>query len=110
MISADVGHRGTQLKLSLLLDGGQRVAFKPRWYSRDYVVTGEPYAGGDRHNGEIAAFTLNRYILNKLHADCQRVLGNVTFMSNELVRRDSCCTFINVWELGGSNKNSKTNY
>ena len=58
--SADVGHRGTQLKLSIRLEGGQRAAFKPQWYARDYVVTGEPYAGGDRHNGEIAAFTLNR--------------------------------------------------
>jgi hypothetical protein len=29
---ADVGYRGTQLKLVLTLDGQQNVVFKPRWY------------------------------------------------------------------------------
>ncbi len=29
-------------------------------YTREYVVTGEPYAGFDRHNGEIAGFFLDR--------------------------------------------------
>lgn len=33
---------------------------------RDYVVTGSPYAGADRHNGEIAAFHLNRYFIFKI--------------------------------------------
>lgn len=59
---ADVGHRGTQLKLTLLLDGGQKVVFKPAWYPRDYVVEGPPYAGRDRHNAEIAAFHLGRIL------------------------------------------------
>ena len=31
-------------------------------YSRDYVVTGMPYSGADRHNGEIASFHLQRYV------------------------------------------------
>jgi len=30
--SADVGYRGTQLKMMLVLDGQQQVIFKPRWY------------------------------------------------------------------------------
>ncbi|KAK0065824.1 glycosaminoglycan xylosylkinase [Biomphalaria pfeifferi] len=56
--SADFGQRGTQLKLTLLIDNAQKVIFKPAWYPRDYVVTGTPYSGRDRHNGEIAAFYL----------------------------------------------------
>ncbi|CAB1324197.1 unnamed protein product [Coregonus sp. 'balchen'] len=44
---ADVGYKGTQLKALLVLDGGQKVVFKPKRYSRDYVVEGEPYAGNN---------------------------------------------------------------
>ncbi|TRZ01662.1 hypothetical protein DNTS_006147 [Danionella cerebrum] len=59
---ADVGYKGTQLKALLVLDGGQKVVFKPKRYRRDYVVEGEPYAGYDRHNAEIAAFHLDRIL------------------------------------------------
>ncbi|KAG7260114.1 hypothetical protein CRUP_031397 [Coryphaenoides rupestris] len=59
---ADVGYKGTQLKALLLLDGGQKVVFKPKRYNRDYVVEGEPYAGYDRHNAEVAAFHLDRIL------------------------------------------------
>ena len=31
--SADVGYRGTQLKMTLVLDGQQQVIFKPQWYN-----------------------------------------------------------------------------
>ncbi|CAH1780515.1 unnamed protein product [Owenia fusiformis] len=62
ILAADVGYKGTQLKLSLLLEGGQKVAFKPKWFSRDHVIVGQPYDGADRHNGEIAAFHLNRLL------------------------------------------------
>jgi len=34
---ADVGYRGTQLKLMLVLDGQQSVVFKPRWYFQNYL-------------------------------------------------------------------------
>jgi hypothetical protein len=30
ILSADVGYKGTQLKISLELEGGQKVAFKPK--------------------------------------------------------------------------------
>ena len=30
-----------------------------RRYERDHVIPGEPYAGFDRHNGEIAGFHLD---------------------------------------------------
>ncbi|MGH0157535.1 UNVERIFIED_CONTAM: hypothetical protein FKN15_044800 [Acipenser sinensis] len=59
---ADVGYKGTQLKALLVLEGGQKVVFKPRRYSRDHVVEGEPYAGYDRHNAEVAAFHLDRIL------------------------------------------------
>lgn len=59
---ADTGVKGTQLKVSLTLKGGQRAAFKPKAYDRDYIMVGTPYAGKDRHNAEIAAFHLNRII------------------------------------------------
>ncbi|XP_061169681.1 glycosaminoglycan xylosylkinase-like [Saccostrea echinata] len=62
IISADTGFKGTQLKLSLILEGGQVVAFKPRWYRREDIFTETPYSGADRHNGEIAAFHLNRIL------------------------------------------------
>ncbi|XP_033114499.1 uncharacterized protein LOC117114977 [Anneissia japonica] len=56
---ADVGYKGTQLKVTLYLAGGQVVVFKPKRFSRDYVIEGSPVAGYDRHNGEIAAFHLD---------------------------------------------------
>ncbi|XP_059136493.1 glycosaminoglycan xylosylkinase [Peromyscus eremicus] len=62
VIKADVGYKGTQLKALLILEGGQKVVFKPKRYSRDYVVEGEPYAGYDRHNAEVAAFHLDRIL------------------------------------------------
>ncbi|XP_048777828.1 glycosaminoglycan xylosylkinase-like [Ostrea edulis] len=60
IVSADTGYKGTQLKLSLILEGGQVVAFKPKWYRREDIFSETPYSGADRHNGEIAAFHLNR--------------------------------------------------
>ncbi len=31
ILQADTGYKGTQLKMSLKLQGGQRVVFKPKW-------------------------------------------------------------------------------
>lgn len=61
-VHAGVAYKGTQLKMMVELSGGQEVIFKPKKYMRDYVVTGSPYAGADRHNGEVAAFHLNRLL------------------------------------------------
>ena len=64
IISAKNGYKGTQLKALLFLDGPsqQAVVFKPGRYKRDHVITGKPYDGYDRHNGEIAAFHLDRIL------------------------------------------------
>ncbi|MEJ1270213.1 family with sequence similarity 20 member B [Cricetulus griseus] len=41
---------------------GSGVQLNSHRYSRDYVVEGEPYAGYDRHNAEVAAFHLDRIL------------------------------------------------
>jgi hypothetical protein len=35
-------------------------------YERDYVIEGLPYRGHDRHNGEIVAFHLSRFVGSNL--------------------------------------------
>lgn len=62
IIATDIGYKGTQLKLSIVLKGGQKAVFKPRRYTRDEVIEGEVFAGADRHNGEISAFHLSRLL------------------------------------------------
>lgn len=82
--SFGLGSRGTQLKATVML-GTQKTVFKPKrsghahWmeyyiyiysiqsmhstfsfrYARDTVIGGDPYAGFDRHTGEIAGFHLD---------------------------------------------------
>lgn len=58
LINATNAHKGTQLKLNLLVEGNQSVYFKPAWYRRDRVIDGPVYSGKDRHNSEIVAFYL----------------------------------------------------
>ncbi|XP_070581641.1 glycosaminoglycan xylosylkinase-like [Ptychodera flava] len=82
VIHADVGYKGTQLKLMLTLQGGQYVAFKPMRYSRDYIVSGSPYGGYDRHNAEIAAFHLDR-ILSFRRAPL--VVGRIIDLQTEIL-------------------------
>jgi len=62
IVSADVLPKGTQIKLLLILEGGQRVVFKQKRYERDFIIEGKPYEGYDRHNAEIAAFHLDRIL------------------------------------------------
>ncbi|KAL4219190.1 Glycosaminoglycan xylosylkinase [Mactra antiquata] len=62
IIAAYNGKSGSQLKMTLKLEGGQTVAFKPQWYPRDKIIDGVIYSGADRHNGEIAAFHLSRLL------------------------------------------------
>lgn len=43
-------------------------------YRRDEVMTGNPYSGKDRHNGEIAAFHLNRWNMSSEYYFCFPVI------------------------------------
>ncbi len=38
ILNADIGYRGTQLKMTLLLRGNQRVVFKPKWYAYQFLT------------------------------------------------------------------------
>lgn len=58
VVAAANAHKGTQLKLNLLIEGNQTVYFKPAWYARNRVIDGAIYSGKDRHNSEIVAFYL----------------------------------------------------
>lgn len=62
IIKVDVGYKGIQLKVLLIFEGGQKVVFKFKWYSRDYVVEGELYVGYDRYNVEVVVFYLDRIL------------------------------------------------
>ncbi|CAH0727467.1 unnamed protein product, partial [Brenthis ino] len=54
----DNAPKGTQLKLLLLLEGKQKLYFKPKRYNLDHIVNGNIYAGFDRHNSEVFAYYL----------------------------------------------------
>lgn len=38
IIRADVGHKGTQLKLTISFEGGQSAVFKPKWFVNQQIV------------------------------------------------------------------------
>ncbi|ROT70901.1 putative glycosaminoglycan xylosylkinase-like [Penaeus vannamei] len=59
--SAAVATGGSQFKIILRLEGNQKVMFIPKLYSLDRVIIGKN-RGGDRFNGEIAAFHLSRLL------------------------------------------------
>lgn len=58
LLAAVNAHKGTQLKLNVLVEGNQTMFFKPSWYQRDRIIDGPVYSGKDRHNSEIVAFYL----------------------------------------------------
>jgi len=82
VMKADILTKGTQLKMLWYLQGNQKVIFKPKRYEREHVVKGKAYDGYDRHNGEIAAFHLDR-ILNFRRAPL--VVGRRVNLKNEVL-------------------------
>lgn len=58
LLAAVNAHKGTQLKLNVLVEGNQTMFLKPSWYQRDRIIDGPVYSGKDRHNSEIVAFYL----------------------------------------------------
>jgi len=82
VMKADILTKGTQLKMLWFLQGNQKVIFKPKRYEREHVVKGKAYDGYDRHNGEIAAFHLDR-ILNFRRAPL--VVGRRVNLKNEVL-------------------------
>ncbi|XP_060808734.1 glycosaminoglycan xylosylkinase homolog [Amyelois transitella] len=55
----DVAPKGSQMKLSLLLEGKNKVLFKPKRYELNHVIAaGDIYGGFDRHNSEVFAYYL----------------------------------------------------
>ena len=83
IIAADVLPKGTQLKLLLVLKGGQKVVFKPKRFDRDYVVPGNSWDGFDRHNAEVAGFHLDS-ILHFRRAPL--VVGRVIHFRKEIIK------------------------
>ncbi|XP_075974691.1 glycosaminoglycan xylosylkinase homolog [Anticarsia gemmatalis] len=58
IVLVDNAPKGTQLKLLLLLEGKQKLYFKPKRYNLSHVIRGNIYAGFDRHNSEVLAYYL----------------------------------------------------
>ncbi|XP_050666699.1 glycosaminoglycan xylosylkinase homolog isoform X2 [Leptidea sinapis] len=52
----DNAPKGTQLKLLFLIEGNQKVYFKPKRYDLSHTIQGSIYAGYDRHNSEVFAY------------------------------------------------------
>lgn len=82
IIKAEVFKRGTQLKVLLVLSGGQKAIMKPMRSSRETVFLDTPYSGADRHNGEIAAYHLSRLLDFRW---CPLTSGRVVNLKREIL-------------------------
>ncbi|XP_013134917.1 PREDICTED: glycosaminoglycan xylosylkinase [Papilio polytes] len=99
----DNAPKGTQLKLLLLLEGKQKLYFKPKRYELDNVIKGRIYAGYDRHNSEVFAYYLAMVLnfkwiapsaIRKIHIE-KDVLPKATLgLSKTMVKNESGSTCI----------------
>ncbi|RVE48129.1 hypothetical protein evm_007189 [Chilo suppressalis] len=58
IVLVDNAPKGTQLKMMVLLEGKQKLYFKPKRYQLGDIINGNIYAGFDRHNSEVFAYYL----------------------------------------------------
>ncbi|XP_053615417.1 glycosaminoglycan xylosylkinase homolog isoform X2 [Plodia interpunctella] len=66
----EIAPKGSQLKLSLILEGKYKMYFKPKRYELTHIVTGDIYGGYDRHNSEVFAYYLAMVMNFKWIAPC----------------------------------------
>ncbi|KAG1698521.1 Glycosaminoglycan xylosylkinase [Nymphon striatum] len=62
IINVTAFRAGSNLKVMLHLEGGQKAVFKPLLHPITEIIEGPSYVGADRHYGEIASFHLNRLL------------------------------------------------
>ena len=86
ILRAGNSKKGTQLKVEVILQGGQLAFFKPKRYDRDVKLEGKPFAGLDRHYGEIAAFYLSQILE---YNSAPVVLGRTVQLAEEILKTAS---------------------
>ncbi|XP_063616555.1 glycosaminoglycan xylosylkinase homolog [Cydia splendana] len=95
IVLVDNAPKGTQLKLLLLLEGKQKLYFKPKRYERDHIIHGSIVAGFDRHNSEVFAYylamTLNftwipPSVIRKIHVDREIVSVATIGLKRTMIR------------------------
>ncbi|XP_045448910.1 glycosaminoglycan xylosylkinase homolog [Melitaea cinxia] len=99
----DNAPKGTQLKLLLLLEGKQKVYFKPKRYNLNHVVNGHICAGFDRHNSEVFAYYLamvlnfrwiSPSVIRKIHLHRDVIPFATKGLKNSMIKNgDSLCIY-----------------
>ncbi|KPJ08674.1 Glycosaminoglycan xylosylkinase [Papilio machaon] len=99
----DNAPKGTQLKLLLLLEGKQKLYFKPKRYELDNVIKGKIYAGYDRHNSEVFAYYLAMVlnfkwiapsVIRKIHIERDVVPKATLALNKTMLKSESGSTCI----------------
>ncbi|XP_049869134.1 glycosaminoglycan xylosylkinase homolog [Pectinophora gossypiella] len=94
----DNAPKGTQLKLLFLLEGKQKLYFKPKRYQMTDVIRGNIYAGFDRHNSEVFAYYLAMVlnfkwiapsVIRRIHVDREIVPVATMGLKRTMVKNES---------------------
>ncbi|XP_068626706.1 glycosaminoglycan xylosylkinase homolog isoform X3 [Battus philenor] len=98
IVLVDNAPKGTQLKLLLLLEGKQKLYFKPKRYNLNDVINGDIYAGYDRHNSEVFAFYLAMVlnfkwiapsVIRKIHIEKDILVKGTLGLKKTMIKNDS---------------------